>query len=81
MKTSPDRDLLVLFRNEFMSQQAIEHQVEQLNIILRFTELPNQFCKAHELVRRNRITRKTQKLVEAYHQTKLKPFWFLIGKN
>jgi hypothetical protein len=33
------------------------------------------------LVRRNRITQKTEKLLEAFHQPLLKPFWFLIGKN
>lgn len=81
MKTFPNRDLLVLFKNEFMSPLAIEREVELLNAILRRTELPGEFCKVHELVRRNRITQKTQKLLAAFHQTHLKPFWFLISKN
>jgi hypothetical protein len=81
MKTSPDRDLLVLIRSEFMSQQAIEHEVEYLNNILRQTELPDQFCRAHELVQRNRITQRTHKLLAAYRLPFLKPFWFLISKN
>ena len=81
MKSTPDRDLLVLFRNEFMSQQAIDQEVDCLNKILRHTDLPNEFCKAHELVRRNRITQKAEKLLEAFRQPLLKPFWFLISKN
>ena len=31
----PNRDLLVLLKNEFMSQQAIEQEVECLNDMLR----------------------------------------------
>ena len=81
MKTYPNRDLLVLLKNELMSPWAIEREVELLNTILRTTELPQEFCKAHELIRRNRITQKTQKLLNAFHQTRLKPFWFLISKN
>jgi len=81
MKTSPDRDLLVLLKSEFMSQQAIEQEVECLNEILRRTEHPREFCKAHELVRRNRITQKTSKLLIAFRQIHWKPFWFLISKN
>ena len=81
MKTSQDRDLLVLIKSEFMSQQAIEQEVECLNNILRQTELPHRFCKAHELVRRNSITQKTHRLLAAYHLPLLKPFWFLISKN
>jgi len=78
---TPDRDLLVLIKNEFMSPRAIEREVEHLNEILRRTERPQQFCKAHELVRRNRITQSARKLLNAYRQIHLKPFWFLIGKN
>ena len=78
---APDRDLLVLLKNEFMSQRAIEQEVECLNEILRKTEHPQEFCKAHELVRRNRITQKPHKLLIAFRQFQLKPFWFLISKN
>lgn len=81
MKATPDRDLLVLFRNEFMSQQAIDQEVECLNKILRHTELPHEFCKAHELVCRNHITKKSRKLLDAFNQHHLKPFWFLISLN
>ena len=80
MKTR-DRDLLVLLKNEFMSQQAIEHEVDCLNKILRTAEHPREFCKAHELVRRNRITQNTHNLLVAFRQLQLRPFWFLISKN
>ena len=81
MKSTPDRDLLVLFKNEFMSQQAIDQEVDSLNKILLHTESPNEFCKAHELVCRNRITQKPAKLLITFQQHHLKPFWFLIGTN
>jgi len=81
MKTSRDRDLLVLIKNEFMSQQAMDHEVEQLNSLLRQTELPHQFCKAHELVQRNSITQKADRLLAAFRSPLLRPFWFLIGRN
>jgi hypothetical protein len=79
MKTN--RDLLVLFRNEFMSQQAIDEEVENLNRILRISERPDQFCRVHELVCRNRITTDAKKLLAAFSQPELKPFWFLISRN
>lgn len=81
MKTTPDRDLLVLFKSQFMSPQAIELEVEGLNKILHQTEHPQEFCKAHELIRRNRITQKRDKLLTALRNSQLKPFWFLISKN
>ena len=81
MKASPDRDLLVLLKNEFISQQALEQQVEYLNAILLQTELPREFCKAHELIQRNRITQKPKKILATLHAVQLKPFWFFIGKN
>ena len=81
MKSSPDRDLLVLLKNEFMSQQAIEQEVECLNEILLQTESPFEFCKAHELVKRNHITQKTSTLLAAFRNVQLKPFWFLISRN
>jgi len=81
MKTSRDRDLLVLIKSEFMSQRAIEQEVEYLNHILHQTELPHHFCRAHELLQRNHITQRTPKLLAAFHLPMLKPFWFLISKN
>ncbi len=77
----PNRDLLVLLKSEFMSQQAIEHEVECLNDMLRRSESDEQFCIAHELVDRNRITSKPKKILRAIRYTELKQFRFLINKN
>ena len=77
----PERDLLVLLRNDFMSEQAIAQEMEQLNEILQATESPDQFCTSHELVDRNHITSKPSKILKAIRYTELKPFRFLICKN
>jgi hypothetical protein len=76
-----DRDLLVLLKNEFMSQQAIEQEVEYLHAILLKAEQSEEFCRAHELIHRNCITQKKHKLLQAFRQPALKPFWFFIGRN
>ena len=80
MKT-PNRDLLVLFKNEFASQRAIEQEVESLNHILIQAESPKQFCIAHELVTRSYITSKPKKILKAVRFAELKPFCFLVNKN
>jgi hypothetical protein len=80
MKTN-DRDLLVLLKNDFMSQQAIEREVEYLNSILMYVEQPGALCRSHELVQRNHITQKSHKILKALRQPELKAFCFLIGKN
>jgi len=77
----PTRDLLVLLKNEFMSQRALDHEVECLNDILRTAESDEQFCVAHELVNRNRITAKPRRILKAIRYTELRPFRFLINKN
>lgn len=79
MKTH-NRDLLVLLKNEFASQQAIEHEVECLNHILIRTESPEQFYIAHELVEGYSITSKPKRLLRAI-SSKFRPFVFLLNKN
>ena len=78
---NPGRNLLMLLKNQFMSQQAIEHEVECLNEILFETESPEHFYIAHELVDRNRITSRPDKILNAVRYPELKPFRFLINKN
>jgi hypothetical protein len=80
MKT-PNRDLLVLLKNEFASQQTIERELECINYILVQAESIEQFCKAHELVERCRITSRPKKILRAIRVAELKPFRFLINKN
>ncbi|MCC7401354.1 MAG: hypothetical protein IT214_07700 [Chitinophagaceae bacterium] len=77
----PQRDLLVLVRQGSMSRQAMNNELTQLSAILRLTELPHNFCTAHELVSRNRITANFNKILKAASQIELKAFHFLINKN
>lgn len=77
----PQRDILVMVRHESMSRQAIEQELECLNTILQYTELPHKFCIAHEFVCRNRITPKCKKILKAAAQNHLRAFHFLINKN
>ena len=78
---TPNRDLLVLLKNEFASQRSIEHEVECINHILVRAESMEQFCLSHELVDRNHITSKPKAILRAIRFAELKPFRFLINKN
>lgn len=77
----PTRDILVLLKNEFASQQSIEQEVDCLNHILMKAESFEQFCIAHELAERYGITSKPKKILRAIQLVELKPFQFLINKN
>ena len=77
----PQHDLIVLLKDDFLSETAMAQQLEYLNAILRITESPEQFCTAHELVNRNKITSQPAKILKAVRTTELKPFRFLINKN
>ena len=78
---TPARDLLVLLKSEFMSKHEIEQEVECLNDLLYRAESEDQFCMAHELVDRNRITSKRKKILRAIRYAELRPFRFLLNKN
>ena len=78
---SGNRDLLLVIRNESMSEQAIETEVCCLNYILTTTESHLNFCKVHELVDRNRITAKHSRILKETRFFELRPFRFLINKN
>lgn len=76
-----DRDLLVLYKSDVYNEDLLQHEVERLHKILLRVERNDVFCLAHELVTRNRITQKTQALLKAISNFRLKPFCFLINKN
>lgn len=82
MKTS-NRDLLVLLKDESMSNQAIEQEVEQLNEILFHVESTENFCRANEVIDMNRykIHQSQKYLVQVMYENELKPFLFLCNKN
>jgi len=75
------REILVVVKHHSMSQQAIEKEMECLNELLIAAETPQNFCTAHELVNRNCITQRKNKILKAVKYSELKPFRFLIGKN
>ncbi len=76
-----NRDILVLLKNELLTEQEVEHEVEALNILLKQVETDEAFCKAHELVNRNRITANPKKILKESRFFLMKPFRFLINKN
>lgn len=82
MKTS-NRDLLVLLKDESMSNQAIEQEVEQLNDLLFHVESVNNFCAANELIdmTKYKIFSDQKNLVQVMYEAELKPFFFLCNKN
>lgn len=81
--TQRNRDLLVLFKQDLMSPQAIEYEVTQLHHILFDVERLDNFAKAHELIDLNnyQITNKAFKIKRFLQQKKEPPFVFLNNKN
>lgn len=78
-----NRDLLVLFKEELMSPQAIEHEVEMLHELLYNVEQIDNLVTAHEVINLNNY-----KIQNQYHiirntirRKELKPFIFLNNKN
>ncbi len=71
------RNLLVLFHKKIISKQ----EADCLQAILFFTESPEQFCRAFELVDRNRITFSKRKILKESRRMQLRRFRFLINKN
>jgi hypothetical protein len=78
---NPNRDIMVMLKHEFMSELALQQEVENLNKILVQTESSDSFCGAHELVNRNRITSDKKKILKEANFYKLRPFMFLVNKN
>lgn len=78
-----NRDLLVLFNQELMTPQAIEHEVEMLHEILYTVEGLDNIVTAHEVIDVNRykIFNAPQQLRTIFRQRELKPFLFLNCKN
>ncbi|HMO62436.1 MAG TPA: hypothetical protein PKC39_03310 [Ferruginibacter sp.] len=78
-----NRDLLVLFNQELMSPQAIEHQVDLLHELLYDVEKMDNLVVAHEAIDLNKykIIHLPVKLKEIIRKQELKPFVFLNCKN
>lgn len=78
-----NRDLLVLFNQELMSPQAIEHQVDLLHELLYDVERMDNLVIAHEIINLNKykIINSPVKIKETIRRQELKPFIFLNCKN
>jgi hypothetical protein len=78
-----NRDLLVLFNQELMSPQAIEHQVDLLHELLYDVERMDNLVIAHEIIDLNKykVISNPIKLRETIRRQDLKPFIFLNCKN
>jgi len=78
-----NRDLLVLFNQELMTPQAIEHEVEMLHGILYTVENLDNIITAHEVIDVNKykILNAPQQLRSIIRKRELNPFVFLNCKN
>ena len=75
------RDIILVIKDDAVYPHSIDTQVECLNYVIAFVDNKEGFCKAHELVNRNRITSNKRKILSAVRKEHLKPFRFLLNKN
>ena len=80
---SPNRDLLVLLKDEYMSEKAIEQEVERLNAMLFHVEAFENIAQSHELIDLNKfkIFQERRKVLQVLKEKDLKPFIFLFNMN
>jgi hypothetical protein len=82
MKT-PNRDLLVLVKDECCDKRSIQTELEQLNQLLFYFETLENFCLAHEVFDMNRykILHEPGIIQKLINQKQVKPFVFICNKN
>jgi len=82
MKT-PNRDLLVLVKDDHLNKESIEFELEQLNQLLLQFETMDNLCSAHEVIDMNkyRICNDSKVIRQVISQRVLKSFLFLCNKN
>ncbi len=78
-----NRDLLLLFKDESMTPQAIEQQVERLHELLYGVEKVDNIITAHEIinVNKHKIFNDSVRLKNVFRRKELQPFVFLNNKN
>lgn len=78
-----NRDLLVLLKQEIMSPQAIEKEIDWLHDLLFRVERLDNFVSAHELIDLNRykIHNNIFEIKKLIRGKKDKPFVFLNNLN
>ena len=79
----PNRDLLVLVKDEFLNKEEIEFEVEQLHSLLFRFETMDNFCVAHEAFDLNRykVLHSFKTIQKLINQKEPKPFVFICNKN
>lgn len=79
----PNRDLLVLIKDEFLGPESMETELEKINKLLISFETQDNLCVAHEVFDMNRykILKDKVALERVFGQSQLKPFVFIINKN
>ncbi len=82
MKT-PNRDLLVLVKDDHLDKEAIEFELEQLNQLLFVFETADNFCIAHEVFDLNKYKtiHNAKTIKQIMKQKELKAFVFISNKN
>lgn len=82
MKTG-NRDLLVLMKDDSISAEAMEREVELLNTLLFGVESLHSFCIANEVIDVNKykIIQKPHLIQQAIREKSHKPFVFICNKN
>lgn len=74
-------DTLILIHKTYIRNQVPESEMKFLSDLLFTACNPEQFCIAHELVDRNKITSQKRKILKESLRLQLRPFRFLINKN
>lgn len=79
----PNRDLLVLMKDEGLDKDAMENELEQLNQLLLFFETMDNICMAHEIFDLNKykIIHRPHVIQKVINQPEVKPFVFIFNKN
>jgi hypothetical protein len=82
MKTG-NRDLLVLIKNDSVSEAAMEHEITLLKNLLYSVESIHSFCIANEVIDVNKykIIKKPHLIQQAIRDKSHKPFVFICNKN
>ena len=78
-----NRDLLVLVKDAYTNKEAMQYELQQLNMLLVNFETLESFCIAHEVfdIQKYRVLTKKSQLQKIIEKETLKPFMFICNKN
>ena len=82
MKT-PNRDLLVLVKDEYHNESMMQRELQKLNRLLYHFETLDTIALAHEIfdVNRGRVIERGLSVKKILRNKFLKPFQFACNKN